>query len=52
MLDHQTAEEYKAFLKSLTTRELQKLADSAGIDIPPDLDRIFIIRELLDDFFD
>ena len=38
----------KAYLEGLTNRELIKLADMYGIDIPPDLDRIFIIRELLD----
>ena len=51
MLDHQTAE-FKTYLKSLSTRELIKLADFKGIDIPPDLDRVFIIRELLDNAFD
>ena len=43
---------YKTFLESLTTRELIKMADEAGISIPPDLDRIFIIRELLDNALD
>jgi hypothetical protein len=47
MLDSETAE-FKTYLNSLTTRELVKMADEAGIDIPPDLERIFIIRELLD----
>ena len=47
MLDSDAAE-YKSYLESATTRELIKLADKAGIDIPPELDRIFIIRELLD----
>jgi hypothetical protein len=47
MLDNETAE-YKNYLESATTRELTKIADQAGIDIPADLDRIFIIRELLD----
>jgi len=51
MLDHQTTE-FKTYLKSLSTRELIKLADFKGIDIPPDLDRVFIIRELLDNAFD
>jgi len=46
--DFSKTAEYKDYLKSLTTRELHKLADNAGIDIPPDLDRIFIVRELLD----
>lgn len=40
--------DYKTYLNSLTTRDLVRLADQAGIDIPPELDRIFIIRELLD----
>ena len=44
--------EYKTYLESATTRELIKLADQAGINIPPDLDRIFIIRELLDNALD
>jgi len=47
MLDSD-AIDYKSYLESATTRELIKLADKAGIDIPPELDRIFIIRELLD----
>ena len=51
MLDSETSE-YKSYLNSLTTRELVKLADGAGIDIPSDLDRIFIIRELLDNKLD
>ena len=38
----------RSYLESLTTSELIKLADSSGIDIPPGLDRIFIIEELLD----
>ena len=48
MFDLETPEH----LKRLTTRELIKLADQAGIEIPPDLDRIFIIRELLDNVYD
>ena len=36
------------YLESLTTRELIKLADAHSIDIPPDLDRVFIIEELLE----
>ena len=51
MLDSETAQ-YKTFLESSTTKELIKLADQAGISIPPDLDRIFIIRELLDNMLD
>ena len=35
-------------LESLTTSELIRMADNLGIDIPPDLDRIFIIEELLE----
>jgi hypothetical protein len=38
----------RSYLESLTTGELIKLADRYAIDIPPDLDRIFIIEELLD----
>ena len=36
----------QSYLESLTTRELIILADTHGIDIPPDLDRLFIIEEL------
>jgi hypothetical protein len=35
-------------LESLTTGELVKLADLYGLDVPPDLDRRFIIEELLE----
>ncbi|MDR2419369.1 MAG: DUF4912 domain-containing protein [Treponema sp.] len=35
-------------LESLTTQELIQVADSFGIDIPPELDRIFIIEELME----
>lgn len=38
----------QANLESLTTRELINLADIHGVDIPPGLDRIFIIEELLE----
>jgi len=38
----------RAYLESLTTSELIRMADTWGIDIPPDLDRIFIIEELLE----
>jgi hypothetical protein len=38
----------KAYLDTLATSELTRLADSLGIDIPPDLDRLFIIEELLE----
>ena len=37
-------------LESLSTGELIKLAEGIGIDIPPGLERIFIIEELLEDF--
>jgi hypothetical protein len=36
------------YLDSLSTGELEKIADRYGIDIPPGLERIFIIEELLD----
>ena len=35
-------------LTTLSTSELIKLAEDFGIDIPPDLERIFIIEELLE----
>ena len=35
-------------LESLSTDELIKMADNYGIDIPPELERIFIIEELLE----
>ncbi|MDR0731980.1 MAG: DUF4912 domain-containing protein [Treponema sp.] len=38
----------RPYLDSLTTQELARIADSCGIDIPPHLERIFIIEELLD----
>ena len=38
----------RAYLESITTDELMKMADNFGIDIPPELDRIFIIEELLE----
>jgi hypothetical protein len=38
----------RPYLESLSTRELAALADKSGIDIPPGLERIFIIGELLD----
>ncbi|GHT73161.1 hypothetical protein FACS1894124_1120 [Spirochaetia bacterium] len=38
----------RQYLESLTTNELTVLADSRGIDIPPGLERIFIIAELLE----
>jgi hypothetical protein len=42
------AESVRSCLERLTTRELARMADREGIDIPPDLDRIFIIQELLE----
>ncbi|MDR1899740.1 MAG: DUF4912 domain-containing protein [Treponema sp.] len=38
----------RVFLDSLSTDELIELADNCGIDLPPDLERIFIIEELLE----
>ena len=38
----------RAYLESLTTNVLIRMADNWGIDIPPGLDRVFIIEELLD----
>jgi hypothetical protein len=38
----------RSYLESLTTRELAKLADIHGIEIPPGLERSFIIEELLE----
>ena len=38
----------RTYLESLTTSDLIRMADNLGIDIPPDLDRIFIIEELLE----
>jgi hypothetical protein len=38
----------RSYLESLTTAELTKLADSYGVDIPPELERVFVIEELLD----
>jgi len=38
----------RSWLESLSTGELVKFADSCGIDIPPELERIFIIEELLE----
>ena len=38
----------RVYLESLTTSDLIRMADNFGIDIPPDLDRIFIIEELLE----
>jgi hypothetical protein len=38
----------KTYLDSLSTDELVKMAEGFGIDIPPGLERVFIIEELLD----
>jgi hypothetical protein len=38
----------RSYLETLATHELIRLADSFGIDIPPDLERLFIIAELMD----
>jgi hypothetical protein len=38
----------RLWLESLSTGELFALADNLGIDIPPGLERIFVIEELLD----
>jgi hypothetical protein len=38
----------RPLLESLSTGELIRLADSYGIEIPPGLERVFIVRELLD----
>ena len=40
------------WLESLSTGELVSLADNFGIDIPPGLERIFIIEELLENSVD
>lgn len=41
-------EKTRAYLESLTTRELARMADREGIDILPGLERVFIIQELLE----
>ncbi|MCL2804412.1 MAG: DUF4912 domain-containing protein [Treponema sp.] len=38
----------RAWLESLSTAELIKLADNYGVDIPAGLERIFIIEEVLE----
>jgi hypothetical protein len=45
-MDH--ARLIRPHLDSLTTQELARMADNCGIDIPPQLERTFIIEELLD----
>jgi hypothetical protein len=46
----------RSYLEGLTTGELAALAEGQGIDVPPGLERSFIIEEILealsDDFFD
>jgi len=48
MEDNLQAPVTRHWLESLSTEQLIKLADSNGIDIPPDLERIFIIEEILE----
>ncbi|MDR1956461.1 MAG: DUF4912 domain-containing protein [Treponema sp.] len=38
----------RPYLESLTTHELVRLADGFGIEIPPELERVFIITEIID----
>ena len=38
----------RAYLESLTTSDLITMADNLGVDIPSDLDRVFIIGEILE----
>ncbi|MDR1986302.1 MAG: DUF4912 domain-containing protein [Treponema sp.] len=38
----------RSYLERLTTYELIRLADGLGMEIPPDLERLFIIAEILD----
>jgi hypothetical protein len=38
----------REYLESLTTNDLIRAADNFGIDMPPELDRILIIEELLE----
>ncbi|MDR1948879.1 MAG: DUF4912 domain-containing protein [Spirochaetaceae bacterium] len=42
----------RSWLESLTTKELTALGDSWGIDLPPGLERIFVIEELMESRFD
>jgi hypothetical protein len=48
MIDENSVPVSRSHLESLSTDELIKLADTYGIDIPPGLERIFIIEELLE----
>ena len=38
----------RAYLETLSFSDLSKLADEYGVDVPEDLDRRFLICELLD----
>jgi hypothetical protein len=42
----------RSYLEGLTTGELAALVESQGLDIPPGLERGFIIEEILDAFFE
>lgn len=42
----------RSYLESLSFNELLKLADEKGIDVPEDLNRIFLIGELLEAFME
>ena len=48
MEESQLAPVSRYYLESLSTDELIKIADSFGVDIPPGLERIFIIEEILE----
>lgn len=38
----------KSYLESLPTAELSTLAEELGLDLPPDLNRVFVIQEILE----
>jgi hypothetical protein len=38
----------KSYLESLPTNDLNILAEELGLDLPPDLNRIFVIQEILE----
>jgi len=38
----------RSYLESLSTAELIKMADNLGVDIPPELDRVFVMEEILE----
>lgn len=38
----------RSFLETLSTDDLSRKAESLGIDLPPDLNRVFVIEEILD----